>query len=353
VLSPAEFREIVGGRRRGVVAALWRGMFSVVEPFYVFAVMYRNSRFDSERLKITRVDVPVISVGNLTLGGTGKTPMVEWLARWFKAQGIRVSLVSRGYGAKDGAANDEAKELHDKLPDVPHLLNPKRVIAAQEAIKKHAAELIILDDGFQHRRLARDLDIVLVDATEPFGYERVFPRGTLREPLDGFGRADVIALSRADCVDESTRRAIRERIADFNPKAVWIELAHSPRGFRNANAESALLSELAGKRVLAFCGIGNPSGFRHALSGIGCEIVDLQEFPDHHPYSANDLSALGSKAESERVDALVCTHKDLVKIGASALGSRPLWALEIGMQMMAGQVEFEHRLKMLARRAGS
>jgi tetraacyldisaccharide 4'-kinase len=352
VLSPAEFREIVGGRRRGVVAALWRGMFSVVEPFYVFAVMYRNSRFDSERLKITRVDVPVVSVGNLTLGGTGKTPMVEWLARWFKDQGIRVALVSRGYGAKDGAANDEARELHDKLPDVPHLLNPKRVIAAQEAIEKHAAELIILDDGFQHRRLARDLDIVLVDATEPFGYEHVFPRGTLREPLDGFGRADVIALSRADCVDEPTRRAIRERIQDYNTKAIWLELTHAPRALRNAAGEGHPVVHLSGKKVLAFCGIGNPTGFRHVLTNLGYEISAFQEFPDHHGFSADDVAELGKLAEELNVDAVVCTHKDLVKLNTNRLGGAPLWAVEIGLHFSKGQHEFERRLKLLAKNAG-
>ena len=352
MLSPAEFREIVSGRRPGVAATLWRGMFSVVEPFYTFAVRYRNSRFDSDRLKITRVAVPVVSVGNLTLGGTGKTPMVEWLARWFLDRGVRVALVSRGYGATDGAANDEAKELHDKLPTVPHLLNPKRVIAAQEAIEKHAAQLIILDDGFQHRRLARDLDILLVDATEPFGHEHVFPRGALREPLDGFARADVIALSRADCVDDSTRQAIRQRISDFNPNALWIELKHAPRALRNTNAQSAPLSELTGKRVLAFCGIGNPSSFHHVLTGTGCQIAAFQEYPDHHAYSPEDLAAINRTAESAQVDAIVCTHKDLVKVGVQALTSRPIWALEIGMQITEGQAEFERRLNVLARRAG-
>ena len=150
----------------------------------------------------------VISVGNLTLGGTGKTPMVEWLARWFRSHDVRVAIVSRGYGAVDGGQNDEARELEEKLPDVPHLQDPNRAAAARVAIDELATQLIVLDDGFQHRRLGRDLDIILIDAVEPFGYDRVFPRGMLREPLSGLRRADVIGLTRADVVNETRRREI-------------------------------------------------------------------------------------------------------------------------------------------------
>ena len=117
--------------------------------------------------------------------------MVEWIARWFRRHNVRVSIVSRGYRAEEGGRNDEARELEQKLPDVPHVQNPDRVAAAQIAVEELETQLIVLDDGFQHRRLARDVDIVLLDALEPFGFEHVFPRGTLREPLAGLRRADV------------------------------------------------------------------------------------------------------------------------------------------------------------------
>jgi tetraacyldisaccharide 4'-kinase len=314
-------------------------------------VRHRNRRFDAG-IGVERVEVPVISVGNLTLGGTGKTPMVEWLARWYEQRGVRVALVSRGYRAADGLQNDEAKELAEKLPGVPHVQNPKRVPGAREAIERHGAQLIVLDDGFQHRRLARDLDIVLVDALEPFGFERVFPRGMLREPLEGFVRAHVIALSRSDAVEAPARRAIHDRIRQYNPEALWLELVHQPRALRSGAGEIKPLEALAGRRLLAFCGIGNPAGFQHALDSCGYDVREFRAFPDHHAYTASDVEAMARTAARAKADAIICTHKDLVKVAAlpgagRALG-QPLWALEVGMRIAAGQTEFEARLAMLA-----
>jgi tetraacyldisaccharide 4'-kinase len=279
--------------------------------------------------------------------------MVEWLARWFHEHGVRVALVSRGYAAQSGQNNDEAEELHQKLPDVPHLLNPRRVVAAREAIETRGAQLIILDDGFQHRRLARDLDLVLVDAIEPFGFEHIFPRGMLREPLSGFARADVIGLTRSDAIDESTRRAIQDRVRTYNPDALWLELSHAPRCLRNCDGDLPPIEQLRDKRLLAFCGLGNPAGFRHALATCGFHIDGFREFPDHHLYGPDDLNRLAEWADRAKADALICTHKDLVKIGKRNLGKRPLWALEIGLAILHGEAEFVRRLEMLASLAES
>ena len=228
MITASEFRDIVSGRRQGFGAALWRAGLGLAETPYSLGVRWRNHRYDVGKAGVVRVEVPVISVGNLTLGGTGKTPMVEWLARWFRSHDVRVAIVSRGYGAVDGGQNDEARELEEKLPDVPHLQDPNRAAAARVAIDELATQLIVLDDGFQHRRLGRDLDIVLIDAVEPFGYDRVFPRGMLREPLSGLRRADVIGLTRADVVNETRRREIRTRVQAIQPQATWVELAHQP-----------------------------------------------------------------------------------------------------------------------------
>ena len=157
-----------------------RLLLHAAEVPYALVVGWRNRRFDRHPERVFRVAVPVISVGNLTTGGTGKTPLVEWLARWFRAAGVRVTLISRGYAAEKGARNDEAMELEQRLPDVPHLQNPDRVQAARIAVEELDCQLIILDDAFQHRAIARDLDIVLIDATEPFGYGHLLPRGLLR-----------------------------------------------------------------------------------------------------------------------------------------------------------------------------
>lgn len=199
------FREIVTGRRRGPFPAIARFGLSLAELPYRFVVTQRNRRYDEGRCEIQRVPVPVVSVGNLTLGGTGKTPMVAWLASWFREDHVRVAIVSRGYGAGHEATNDEARELESRLPDVPHIQHPDRVKAARIAIEELGSQLILLDDGFQHRRLARDLDLVLIDATEPFGGGRVFPRGLLREPLDGLRRANAVVLTRSHLVSEDRR----------------------------------------------------------------------------------------------------------------------------------------------------
>ena len=204
LFTPSGFRDLVSGRRRGAMAAALRGILAAAEVPYTWAVRWRNRRYDCGAKTVYRVDVPVISVGNLTLGGTGKTPMVEWIVRRFLAQGKKVGIISRGYGAH-GGPNDEARELAWKLPGVPHVQDPDRVAAARRAIGDFGCQVLVLDDAFQHRRIGRDLDIVLLDALEPLGYEHVFPRGTLREPVEGLARADVVALSRADLLTADKR----------------------------------------------------------------------------------------------------------------------------------------------------
>jgi tetraacyldisaccharide 4'-kinase len=200
MLNASTFRDIVSGCRGGARAAVARGVLRLAEVPYTAAVNWRNRRFDGPHSAVRRVGVPVVSVGNLTLGGTGKTPMVEWIANWLVQRNVRVAIVSRGYGAAAADKNDEALELEQALAGVPHVQNPDRVAGALTAVERFGVELILLDDGFQHRRLARDLDVVLLDATAPFGFEHVFPRGMLREPVRGLQRADVVCLTRADAL---------------------------------------------------------------------------------------------------------------------------------------------------------
>ena len=155
MINPTKFHDLVSGRQSGFIALLLRTLLRVAELPYSVAMRWRNWRYNTTASKVCRVDVPVISVGNLTTGGTGKTPMVLWLARWFGEHGIRVTLISRGYAAQAGSRNDEALELEQRLPDVPHLQNPDRVKAAKRAIEELACQLILLDDAFQHRRIHR------------------------------------------------------------------------------------------------------------------------------------------------------------------------------------------------------
>jgi tetraacyldisaccharide 4'-kinase len=347
VFNPTTFRAIASGEDRGLAASFVRCGLRILETPYTWEVQRRNRAFDTGRKTIHRAGVPVISVGNLTLGGTGKTPLVAWLAGLIADRGVHVAIVSRGYGSKAGAPNDEALELANRLPAVPHLQNPNRVEAAATAIREHGAQLIVLDDGFQHRRLARDLDIVLLDALEPFGFDHVFPRGMLREPVEGLARADVIALSRADAVDDSRRRQIRQMALRFAADAVWVEVAHRPTALVNSNGEMSGLDMLAGRRIAAFCGIGNPAGFRHTLEACGCALIAWKEFPDHFNYGRGDIDTLQAWTAEAECDCVVCTQKDLVKLNVERLGKTPLRAVQIDIELLAGKEELLARIESL------
>lgn len=351
----AHFREIISGRRRDWRAATLRGALSLAEPIVRFAVNQRNRRYDRGIAEIQRVSVPVVSVGNITTGGTGKTPLVAWIARWFREQQRRVVLISRGYGAKRGELNDEALELAALMPDVPHLQDPDRVRAARQALTELQAQVLLLDDAFQHRRLHRDLNIVLIDALEPFGFDHLLPRGLLREPLGSLRRADVIAISRADLVTHEQLRAIAERIRIHAPQSLLLEVVHRPRALVDATSETFEPRSLSGQRVAAFCGLGNPQGFHETLVRCGAEIASFRVFSDHFQFGDNELKTLGEWADGLDVEQVVCTMKDFVKLRVPSLGRRPLRALTIGIDFLSGREEFESRLNQLvagtARRA--
>ncbi|MGQ9605503.1 MAG: tetraacyldisaccharide 4'-kinase [Thermogutta sp.] len=339
------WRDVVGGRDRSWRAVGIRAVLALAEPLVIAGTLWRNRRYDLGRAEIHDVGVPVISVGNITLGGTGKTPMTAWLCRWFRRRLIRVAVVSRGYGAEAGAVNDEAAVLELQLPDVPHLQNPDRVAAAMTAVEELASQLIVLDDGFQHRRLARSLDIVMLDALEPFGLDHVFPRGMLREPPRSLARADIIVLSRGDQVSAEERERIRRQARQYAPRSLWTESRHVPTQVLRLGAEPATVQELRGKRLAAFCGIGNPTAFRKTLSDMKLNPVAFREFPDHHRYRREDIADLSRWATAHGAELVLCTEKDWVKIQSSELGEVPLAALRIELEFTVGQELVERRLE--------
>jgi tetraacyldisaccharide 4'-kinase len=349
MISPETFQAIVSGKRQDLVGRMARGGFCLAEYPYRLATSLRNRRYDRDPSLAQRVDVPVISVGNLTLGGTGKTPVVAWLARWFRNQNVRVSLVSRGYGATREGRNDEAKELEAKLPDVPHLQNPDRVAAARVAIEELDTQLILLDDGYQHRRLARDLDIVLIDATNPFGYDHVFPRGLLRESVRGLSRAHVVALTRANLVDRATCNAIQERVLKLAPRATWVEITQRVAALRTASGDERSIDTLPDGPWLAFCGIGNPAAFRLTLLDRNLPLADFRVYPDHHSFDTHTMSDLARWVQSfPQASAVLCTHKDLVKVAVDRLATLPLFALMLELEIRLGETALIERLRTIA-----
>jgi tetraacyldisaccharide 4'-kinase len=307
---------------------------------YAVGVWWRNRAFDRGRRPVFRAAVPVVSIGNLTLGGTGKTPCVEWVARYFRERDVRVAILSRGYGSEAGR-NDEALVLEDNLPDVPHMQGPDRSKLAADAVEELETELLVLDDGFQHRRLHRDLDVVLIDATRPPTRDYLFPRGTLREPASSLRRAGAIVLTRADQVPPSELDGLRVWLAQRWSNTPVATTEHRPMELICAGEERQPVERLAGAVVGAFCGIGNPDGFRRTLEGLGATVGAFRTFPDHHAYTHDDVTDLARWAGTLPADArLVTTQKDWVKLRVSELGGRKLCAVRIGLHFRDGQGEF-------------
>jgi len=346
------FEPILDGTDRSPFATAVRAGLWVASQPYGLAIAFRNWLYDRGFKTIETATVPVISIGNLTAGGTGKTPASVLTARWFRAREVRVAILSRGYGALQDGVNDEAKELEILLPDVPHLQSPDRVATAKIAVEELEMQLLILDDGFQHRKICRDLNVVLVDATEPFGYGYLLPRGLLREPIASLRRADVVIATRADLVEPQTLAYIRTRIQRFNPRSAWIEAEHAAREWVNSEGETRELEAFRNKTVVAISGIGNPKGFESTLRKNHVCVLEHLVFPDHHPFSQADIASIEGRISSmDRVpDAIVCTGKDLAKLGACRIAGRELWALRVEMQVRTGEdILGEHLQRILAR----
>jgi tetraacyldisaccharide 4'-kinase len=341
----AYYLNLISGRRRGPWAALQRAGLWLLSKPYGWATRLRNGLYDRGRKRTHRAPVPVVSVGNLTLGGTGKTPCVEYVARYFREQGLLVATLSRGYGSREGR-NDEARVLEMNLDDVPHLQGADRVALARAAAEELESEVLVLDDGLQHRRLARDLDVVLLDATEPWGYGHLFPRGLLRESPRGLARAGAVVLTRCDLAAPEALARLREQVARLAPGVAVAETTHRPVEWVNAEHATLPLDALRGRPVAAFCGIGNPEGFRRTVQGLGLEVAAFRAFPDHHAYARADVEDLRSWARQQATECVVVTtQKDLVKLPLTRVGERELWALRIRLHFLSGQEQLDRRLK--------
>jgi tetraacyldisaccharide 4'-kinase len=346
-VDEANFRELISGEKQGIVPGLLRAGLKGLSLIYGGAIRSRNRAFDLGIKRVHKASVPVISVGNLTAGGTGKTPFVAWLANWFHDKEVRVSILSRGYRSLSEDVNDEKMVLDQLCPEVPHVQNPNRVAAASSACRNHDSQILILDDGFQHRRLARDLDLVLIDALNPWGYAAILPRGLLREPIESLRRADLVLITRADQCTARLKQEIIEQIQDICPEKACVEVAFPAESLVNAEGNSSPLSTLSGKSIAGFCGIGNPDSFHKSLSDAGFDVSSFRSFPDHHHYSLEDLEEIGQWAKLSGAEAILATQKDLVKIKRTELNGLPLWAVRIGTRILKGSEILESHLQSI------
>ncbi len=309
---------------------------------YIAAICVRNWMYSFGIARSHKSALPVVSVGNLSVGGTGKSPVVAWLAAWFREHDLRVAILSRGYGALDSGQNDEAIELELKLPDVPHLQHWDRIASARLADEELQMQLLVLDDGFQHRRLQRDVDIVLIDATDPPAALWPLPGGLLREPFSSLKRADVVIVTRADQVDPVRWSRLERSISSYAKRALVCHAKHAPKQLLVFPDHKQELDSLRGKPVLAFCGIGNPQSFFESLTQMGADVVDRRVFPDHHGYSSDDMESLIQWTKQHRhAEAVVCTVKDWVKLQTAKIGEMELAALAIELQLIKGKADLE------------
>lgn len=296
--------------------------------------LYRRGTFHSIKL-----DRPVISIGNITTGGTGKTPLVEWVTRTLAAEGKRVGILTRGYGRDNPRQRVVVSDGHTILAtpaeagDEPFLLasnllgsavvisSADRVTAGQEAIKEFGIDCFVLDDGFQHLRVERDLNILTIDATNPWGGRHLLPYGRLREPLSGLNRAECVVITRCDQVNNV--EALREEIRSFNERAPVFEsrmrIVHVVplRSFETGRPPKSPLA--------AFCAVGNPRAF---FSQLRDEVVYEKAFPDHHRYSQKEIDLLTEEARRTGANSLITTAKDAVKLQSISF-SLPCYVLEI------------------------
>jgi tetraacyldisaccharide 4'-kinase len=329
-------------------------------------VQARLFLFESGILRRFPLGCQVVSVGNLTVGGTGKTPVVEIFARELAAAGRKVAILSRGYRKKelpwhqrlllrdrldpprvvsDGhrvlldseMSGDEPYMLASNLTNVVVLVDKDRVKSGRYAINRFGCDTLILDDGFQYQRLKHRLEIVLVDRTNPFGNGHMLPRGLLREPMRNLRRADFVFITKSDGQTE----ALRRQIAGLNPRAEIIECRHQPRVLRNAfSAGEMALERLAGLPVVALSGIAVPQSFEASLRAMGARVLACERFADHHRYSQQEILDVVNLADEMGARAIVTTEKDAVRLPRLQHAAVPLYYLRVDIEILRGAENF-------------
>lgn len=315
---------------------------------YGAAVNIRSALYRNGIFKTQTVGVPVISVGNITTGGTGKTPLVEWIAGRLAERGHRVCVLTRGYRranpservvVSDGErivadieqSGDEAMMLARSLVGKAAVVcDANRVAGAHWVIENLNPNVLILDDGFQHVRIGRDLDIVTLDATNPWGNSRLLPAGILREPIDSLSRADCIIVTRSgEAIEAGLQERIRQATDAPTVRSTTVITRITPLGSPELEADREALRQ---PPVAAFCGIGNPNAFFQQLRAEGFDLRHTEVFRDHHKYSQTDIDRLTHRATDAGAHALITTAKDAVKLGSMRF-TLPCYVVEIEMQI--------------------
>jgi len=386
-LNQESYRTLISGQSRGLGAALLWSVLGLAATVYSVIIRMRNFLYERGWLRVHRSNAVVISIGNITVGGTGKTPLVIWLCNLLRQKKIQCAILTRGYksrrasrrpGAGQTSVTHRAKNEHDtryairntlidepvtlaqSCPETAVIVNPDRVAGAAEAVNRFGASVLIMDDGFQHRRLHRDVDIVTIDATQPFGFGRMLPAGLLREPISALERADAIVITRCDQIAEAELAMLEEKLQQINPNMIVAKSIHAPISVKyserfvaaakvgterhSETVDSCLrrndsIDQLKGKKIYCFCGMGNPDAFLRTIEGLGCELVGSRIYNDHHRYTNGCLADICRQAASVQADLILTTQKDWTKIALLDTLQKdvPLGYLVIEIRFLAGE----------------
>lgn len=367
--------DVILERQKGAKAAVLRGVLNGLSRVYKRAVQLRLSLYRNRVIRENNLGCMVISIGNLTVGGTGKTPVVELFARSLADRGRNVAVLSRGYKSQkppllrrmknkmtgvthsspprvvsDGKkvlldsrkAGDEPFMLATNLKNVPVVVDKDRVKGGKYAIETFGTDTLILDDGLQYLKLRRRLDVVLVDRYAPFGNEYVLPRGTLREAPPNLKRASYIFITK--CNGDSNAELI-ERIRKYNRTAEIVECTHRPLYLKNgATGEKKALDYLHGKYVGCISGIAVPESFEHGLDKLGAKIELRKRFTDHHRFTEKEVKEFIKRCINRDVDCIVTTEKDWVRFPELAKLEVPIYFLRVQIEILSGHENWERCL---------
>lgn len=283
---------------------------------YELIIRVRNMLYTAGILRSHRLDVPVISVGNITTGGTGKTPMVIDITRRLEARGRRVGVVLRGYGQDSSARveSDETMLLRDALPSAHIVVDADRVRGGRRAIDEHGVDVIVLDDAFQHRRIRRHLDVVLVDASNPFGGNMLLPAGRLREPVGALRRADIVCLTRAEMCGSEYLGRLGNRVAKYVGAERVMTARHEAVEFYDRHGKLLPRREILKKPVFVLSALARNSAFEQTVRSMGAQIAGVHFERDHHRYTIDELDAIVAEADGLAAGYVVTTEKDWVKL---------------------------------------
>lgn len=310
----------------------WKPILGIASQIYCWGLIFHRLLYKIGILKVKSFSCPVISVGNIVWGGTGKTPIVEYVSRFYLNRRKTPLILMRGYGA------DENKQLAKQLPDAKFGVGANRFQEGEKALKTNAVDVIVLDDGFQHWELKRDLDIVSINVLNPFGNYSLIPRGILREPLSSLKRASIVVLTDVNLTPRKELEGLKEKIYSISSKIEFIEAYREPLYFyRPESRERIQVGRLHGQRITSFSGIGTPRSFQMLLNQIGLRTVRNFEYSDHHPYTDGELNEIVRAKEASESQEIITTEKDFYRCEKS-MGKivKPL-ILKVRLRLTTGE----------------